>query len=223
MLEPPFKVGDMVRLTTGQSPIMVLEVYFFSDEKDFCFSYAKSRFGKKPRKGWFVRFRYLSSINHPDEPKKWREAEDFVLYDPLQPRSQPRSQPPEEATAMTEIYQTKKEPARYGTMVAVNSLKQVVLEMKGEGGRVEAFNSDEIELVLPYSVSLQRTRIEGGTEALIHVVSEPGVVAVDDFLMELNTGHFWRVVKVDARVKSPKENKSKWMKFKGEAVSFGEE
>lgn len=94
--------------------------------------------------------------------------------------------------------------------------------MKGEQGIVEAFNPDDIELVLPYSVSLQRQRVEGGQEALMHVVAEKGTVEVNDFLLELNTGYFWRVVAVDAKVKSPKENKSKWMKFKGEPVTFGE-
>jgi len=214
---PPFKTGDKVRLKTGTSPIQVMEVdYFHCANAHTCPpSYKKARYGKTPMKGWYIRFQYFSSLAY-DEPRSWREANDFVYYD-----EQPKEQP-EEATRMTDLYQTKKEPVRYGTYLITNSLKQIVLEMKGEQGVVEAFNPDDIELVLPYSVSLQRQRIEGGQEALIHVVTEKGTVEVDDFLLELSTGYFWRVVKVDAKVKSPKENKSKWMKFKGEPVTFGE-
>jgi hypothetical protein len=52
------------------------------------------------------------------------------------------------------LYQTKETPVRYGTFLIKNSGGQMVLEMKGEGGKVESFDENAIEVVTHYTVEL---------------------------------------------------------------------
>lgn len=130
---------------------------------------------------------------------------------------------------MTDLYQTKEPTPRFGIKIAVNSAGHVVLEMKGEGGKVEAFANEAIELVLPYTVSLSivslgiRNSGNGNAETTIHVIAEKGQVEKDQLLLELNTGSIWRVTDLDSKVKSPRANRSKWLRIPSEHLTFGED
>lgn len=220
MTDPPFKTGDKVRLKTGNSPIIVQETdYFVADEK--LPYYAKAKWGAEGRKrshqsGWYIRFAYASSL-HYDDARKWREATDFVFYD---------EQPEKEEPVMTKpsLYQTKEKPVRYGTFLIKNSSGQMVLEMKGEGGSVESFDEDAIEVVTPHTVELTRIGVNPSKQEATscHVIAKKGQVKKDDVMLELNTGMMWRVTDVNSKCLSPRENKSKWMKVPAEFVTFGE-
>jgi hypothetical protein len=125
---------------------------------------------------------------------------------------------------MSDLYQTKEETPRFGIKIATNSAGQAVLEMKGEGGKVEAFPQEAIELVLPYTISLilLGNHVRGESNNM-HVIAEKGQVNKDDVLIEVNSGLMWRVQDVDTKVRSPKENKSKWLRVQAEKLTFGDD
>ncbi len=120
---------------------------------------------------------------------------------------------------MTELYQTKTAPERFGTFLAKNSRGEIVLEIKGTG-EVVAFKPDEIEVVTPYTVNLQPL-----DKALssVHVLATIGEVELQDVLLELDTGIVFRVTALDTKAKSPKPNRSKWLKIPASPVTFGGE
>ena len=223
-MEPPFKIGDEVRLKTGKSKIIVVGVHYYNGNGQVE-NYAKRswrdgpKVQRRPKPGWYIWFSYLSSI-HYKESRKWREAEDFVFY---------HNQPEKEEPIMTKptLYQTKEEPIRYGTFLTTNSLGQMVLEMKGENGKCEGFAEADIEIVTPHTVELTRiglTHNEKRSETNSgHIVTKAGQVSKDDVLLEMNTGIIWRVTKVDSKCLSPRDNKSKWMKIPATFVTLGEQ
>lgn len=207
------------RLKNGKAPILI--VRYDRNEKKVFYIYFSEREG-------FDFVRCLGpSLRGP------RDFDDFVPYEgplPDENSVEPESNwftgeyEPKENDMSTDLYQTKTEPHRFGTKIAVNSTGQFVLEMKGEGGKVEAFNEADIELVLPYSVSLSRLSLtaDRSHETTIHVLTEPGKVQLDDILLELNSGIIWRVVQLDSKVKNPKTNASKWLRMPCEKLTFGE-
>ena len=225
MTDPPFKTGDEVRLNTGKSKIVVLEVDYY-DDGDKMPHYAKQRWGSPGRKyapkpGWYIRFTYASTFHYREEhSRKWREAEDFVYF---------HNQPEKEEPIMTKpsLYQTVAEPVRYGTFLIKNSQGQMVLEMKGEGGTVESFAEKDIEVVTPHTVELTRIGItheeKRGATNSCHIVAKKGQVSKDEVLLEMNTGIIWRVTVVDSKCLSPRDNKSKWMKIPAAFVTLGEQ
>lgn len=197
-----FNIDDIVRLKTGKSPQIVRE-----------FSVTNRQ----------IRCEYLSSLGYNQtygnevNIRRWRSVDDYVHVYETQPE-------PEEAPAMSDLYQTKEETPRFGIKIATNSAGQAVLEMKGEGGKVEAFPQEAIELVLPYTVSLilLGNHVRGESNNL-HVIAEKGQVNKDDVLIEVNSGLMWRVQDVDTKIKSPKENKSKWLRIPAEKLTFGDD
>jgi len=220
---PPFKTGDEVRLKTGKSKIIVLEVDYF-EEGDKIPHYAKRNWGNryvqgtgryKPKTGWYIRFTYASSVHYADHDRKWREAEDFQFY---------HDQPKKEEIRMDVLYQTKEEKPRFGVHRGVNGNGEFILEMKGVDANYEAFPQDQIEEVLPYTVELTELRVDPSCKPKsIHVLAKKGQVEKADVMLELNSGIFWRVTKPDSKCRSPRENKSKWMKVPLTEVMFGEQ
>lgn len=128
-----------------------------------------------------------------------------------------------------DLYQLKDTPDRFGTVMTTssgtpvrNSQGHLILEMKGEGGKVEAFPEDKLELVTPYTIQLTRLGINGEKDsASVHLIGEPGQVEKNDVLLELNSGSIWRVTELDSKCRSARENKSKWIKIATEMVRFG--
>ena len=214
MAEPLFKVGDLVRLKTGKSPQKVMQVM--------------TRFD---RMSYVVRCAYMSDIRYAESCnervdaycRKTRPESDFVLYEEEPIQQLPGVEP------MADLYQLKKNSMRFGIammnsagQVVRNSQGHMILEMKGENGKVEAFPEDELELVTPYTVNLHRLSLgESKAGDQIHVIAEAGQVKKDDVLLELNSGMIWRVTALDTKCRSPKTNVSKWIKIQTEAITFG--
>jgi hypothetical protein len=220
-MEPPkFKTGDEVRLTTGRSKIVVLEVEYYDGNGSISNYYKKDwvRQGPikkwRPKAGWFILFSYHSSLHYDATYRKWREIEDFEFYQAE--KEEPMTKPT--------LYQTKETPVRYGTFLIKNSQGQMVLEMKGVGGHCEAFAEEDIEVVTPFTIELTQLNTEPGVKSCsCHVIAIEGQVAKDDVLLEIHTGAIWRVTIVGSKCLSPRENKSKWMKIPAEFITFGEQ
>ena len=128
---------------------------------------------------------------------------------------------------VTDLYQTKEDVPRFGNPLLdgtgkpmKNSLGGIILEMRGEGGRIEAFAPDMIELVTPYTVAL---KCINDTDPVIHVVAKPGQVEKDQVLLEKGSGRLWLVIHVDSKNRSPKEMKNQWLLVPTVAINFGEE
>lgn len=211
MNECEFKIGDLVRLKTGKSPKRVLSI-----KKEYAhFGYMLKTVYLGPE-AYFSKFG--NSLNGVTQ--KWRRAEDFVRYE---------QETPEQETEMVNLYQLKSDPNRFGIALLNgagkpirNSNSQVILEMKGEGGKVEAFNVEDIELVTPFTIKLHRLTIGGTTtDSQKDVIGEPGQVQKNDVLLELDCGVLWRVTAIDTKCRSADENRSKWIKIMTENLKFG--
>lgn len=227
-MEPPkFKTGDEVRLKTGKSKIVVVEVDYFDGngrlrnhyKKEWGSGNVKKRYFAKA--GWFIRFSYQSSLHYDNSSldrtyRKWREIEDFVFYHPQTEKEIPMTKPT--------LYQTNETPVRYGTLLTKNSVGQMVLEMKGEGGKCESFAEADIEVVTPFTVELTQINTEPHIKSnSCHVIAVKGQVARDDVLLEIYTGGIWRVTVVGSKCLSPRGDKSKWMKIPAEFITLGEQ
>ncbi len=204
----PFKTGDEVRLRTGNSTIVVLEVDYFhcSTEHNGPPHYAKRKYSRRPRKGWYIRFSYKSSLSHEHEGRKWREAEDFVLIN-------------QKETEMTKVlYQTivkEGETPRFGTFLTKTQNGKIVLEMKGGSGDVESFSPEQIEKVVPYTVEL--TRMHGGENPgeTRHFEVNKGDVEIGDIMLHLSNGNVWEVTALDTKREHPSASKNGFLKLDG--------
>jgi len=208
LLDPPrFKTGDKVRLKTGKSPIIVLEVDYFTCD---CPQNNPPRIKKwkRPRKGWYIRFMYASAMsyhyNNQSEYRTWREADDFVFFDPQE-------------APMPTLYQTTDQKPRYGTFLTKDSQGRFVLEMKGGGG-VEAFDPKDIEEVLPHTVEL--TRFEGGDHVgeKRHYQMAEGKVKMGDVLLHLSNGNLWEVTGLNTKSKTNHQSKNGFLVLEGQRV-----
>lgn len=215
MTDPPFVRGDRVRLKTGKSQIAVLEVKYFHCS---CLadSPPKTKLLRRPRKGWFIRFAYVTSLRFEIEnsyDRTWREADDFVLFDPDQ-----------KVTIMTHVlYETA--DGRFGVKCGENSENKWILEIKGENGALEAFDPKELTEVLPYSVELTRMGdySAGEKQERRHYRAKKGELAVDDILMQVTTGKLWRVSKLDSKCRTLRESKNGFLRLKADRVVVGKE
>lgn len=119
---------------------------------------------------------------------------------------------------MSDLYQVKKTPERFGIYLTRNSASQMVLEMKGENGKVEAFPEEELELVTPYTIRLRKI----GGEGTLDLVAEKDVFNKNDILMETTAGSLWRVSDLDTKVRGAQTSaKVKFVRLKTEDVKFG--
>lgn len=165
---------------------------------------------------------YTSSFINDIVQRRIKEMNPFRLGGVMTADYEPEEKP------MPDLYQTKEENPRFGNPLLdgsgrpmKNSLGGIILEMRGEGGKLEAFPENMIELVTPYTVQMEPLR-GGDTKNGCHVIAKPGQVAKDDVLLELNTGIIWRVTMLDSKCRSPRENKSGWLKIPTEKLTFGE-
>lgn len=208
---PPFKTGDKVRLKNGKSPIQVIEVDYF-DCSSTATSPPKIKKWARPRKGWYIRFMYFSSMryeyNNSIEHRTWREASDFVHFDTGE----------DPTMAQQVLYQTKEETPRFGTFLTRTSTGKIALEMKGSGGEVETFDKNDIEEVTPHTVLIQRFQGGENNGEQRHYEMKPGVVEVNDVLVHLSTGALYKVVKVDTKQKSARQSKNGFFKLQGSFV-----
>ncbi|WP_157385590.1 hypothetical protein [Mesorhizobium sp. STM 4661] len=117
-----------------------------------------------------------------------------------------------ETITMSKLYQTITEPNRFGSFLAHNSAGQIVLEMKGTSGGVEAFNPDAVEEVRPYTVAA----VSGGSPR--HFITKKGSVDKGDVVLT-PTGMLLHIIRLDT--KSAKvEGTLKGRKLLSEAVDL---
>lgn len=224
MTDPPFKTGDRVRLKTGNSPIQVMEVDYFScDNPQNC--PPKIKKWKRPRKGWYIRFAYVSSLRAYDydgesygsyEARTWREADDFVYINP------PNTE--EVVINMTDIlYETK--DGKFGTKCGENSEGKWILEIKGTNGAVEPFDPKDLTEVLPYTVELtcMGDYANGKKQEKRHYRAKKDELNKDDILMQITTGRLWRVSQIDSKSRSLRESKNGFVRLQAEQVTVGKE
>ena len=119
------------------------------------------------------------------------------------------------------LYQTKETPPRFGTMLTKNSKGQIVLEMKGKDGNVEAFAPDAIEEVMPYTVEI--ARFQGGTDSSDKRTYECkfGDVKVGDVLVQLSNGSMYEVTALDTKSRSPTKSKNGFFRLSGDRLILG--
>lgn len=216
-LEPKFQVGDLVRLRTGHSPQRVMKIKV------------------SPERGIVMLIcMYLSSQREYDRIKslgygvsetmlrKPRDQEDFVSYEinPFRMEELFPGQYEKEPEMAQDLYMVKsgEKVQRFGTKLTVNSQGQYVLEMKGEGGKVEAFNPDDLEIVLPYTV--QVVGLAHGTQGF-HFQTEAGKFNKDDILIEAGSGLLYRVSEVDSKNRSPKHGRMTFIRLASEKLVVG--
>lgn len=215
-LEPKFQVGDLVKLRTGHSPQRVMKIKI------------------SPERGMVMLIcMYLSSQKEYDRIKslgygvsetmlrKPRDQEDFVSYEINPFRMEMLfGQYEKEPEMAQDLYMVKGEEKvqRFGTKLTVNSQGQYVLEMKGEGDKVEAFNPDDLEIVLPYTV--QVVGLAQGTQGF-HFQTESGKFNKDDILIEAGSGLLYRVFEVDSKNRSPKQGKMTFIRLASEKLVVG--
>ena len=171
----PFKVGDRVRLKTGWTEMKVFKV--IGDE---------------------IEARYL---NYMDVEKHPRDYTDYTYWDgntDLKGKSwNERKQQAMEITMS--LYQVKG-TQEYGTYLTTNSTGQMVLEMKGAGGAVKAFNKDELEEVVPYTIKVQGVT---DTSYFANYEIAEGKVAKGDIIIS-ESGNMYMVKELNTRSKSSK-------------------
>lgn len=211
--EPPlFSPGDIVRLKTGKSPQRVVRTrwdqyrkiqqviaYYLSSESEIRRYQQISGSQEIPH----------AFLRHP------RDQHDFVLWEP-----ETEDQPKEKM--MTDLYQVRmqddNETPRFGTKLTENSQGQYVLEMKGEGGKVEAFNPTDLELVVPYTVQLVCVP---PNDSGMHIQCEAGKLEKGDLLILESNGKMFRVAAVDTKNRCPKTGSMTFFKLSGENVTIG--
>lgn len=96
-----------------------------------------------------------------------------------------------------QLYQVKGTEDQFGTLLATNSEGQLVLEMRGAGGEVRAFNREDVKEVLPYSYGVRF----GGVGKTYQYIGTEGEVEVGDILIPENGGlnNLATVVSVNTR------------------------
>lgn len=114
-------------------------------------------------------------------------------------------------TKMTnKLYETVNEKKReYGSFLAYNSAGQIILEMAGTK-EVKAFNKDEVQKVLPYTVSVKFVLASSGnqTKAYEYLASKNDDLKVGDIIWLDGYDQFVRIDAVDTK----SEKATAWLK-----------
>lgn len=119
---------------------------------------------------------------------------------------------------MSDLYQVKKAIERFGIFLTRNSAGHMVLEMKGENGKVETFPEEELELVTPYTIRIRK--VAGDSHA--DLLAEKDVFKKDDMLLDLNGGTVWYVSDINTKIRNASDGKKlKFVRIQTEPVKFG--
>ena len=125
---PKFGIGDMVRLTTGTSPLIVQQQH-----------------RNKYTGEWEYDLEYLSGVS-----KTHRKESKLVAYE----EDEETEKKLYEIKETSALFDNKTRTIGYGHKLAVNSKGQWVMEIKGTG-EIMAVSKDQVEEVLPYTIDVQ--------------------------------------------------------------------
>lgn len=194
----PFKTGDHVRLRNGGT--MMTVIYTRGSTVFACYTHKSNKDdpGRCDKRGGHDCF-VLWDFN---DPKSVHYPPEYKLVDiPLSlinPSDLEGS--PIMATPTPTLYQTKENKPRYGTFLVKNGTGQYVLEMKGEGGKVEAFDESALDKVIPYTFKAKaRIRSE---YVDYHFICAKDAVAVDDVLVS-RSGNIYIVTAINTGCETP--------------------
>jgi uncharacterized protein YodC (DUF2158 family) len=197
-----FQPGDIVRLQSGEMPMIVTRV---NPEGTKAFVvYLKSSSAEMAMHCWHRRsadrlipYSSLASVPEKHHDRINIDSIERALGSAIANRVQAwlndNDQPQPEETAMTKLYQTKEETPRFGTLLATNSAGHLVLEMKGSGA-VETFPKSAVEVVHPYTVDI---RFPGSSQTYSYLARK-GEVEVGDVIL-VDAERIAKVVKINTK------------------------
>jgi len=99
------------------------------------------------------------------------------------------------------LYKTN--DGKYGTFLTRDSEGNFVLELKGGGGGVAAYLEADLEEVRPYTVEI-RGFPKPDHDRVRHYNFKKGSVKVGDIVMQLSTGKYFEVTKLDSKADARK-------------------
>lgn len=141
---PPFNGGDIVRLKNGAAPQVVRALHPHASCSGL----------------WLIKATYLNDPDGELYGSSWRAARDYVKLDPDTHEDLVVDEnKPKRKNDMPKLYQVNAETDTFGTFLAHNSEGKIVLEMKGDGGKVRAFNKSDLTEVKPYTVALTNSTL----------------------------------------------------------------
>lgn len=180
------KKGDIVRLKTGQAPVVITALGNKMADYEYVFSGHRGH----RRQIDLVPFgEFISDGTYPpiEEFVKEPWVEDHIKEAITKHLEKI---PNTESTKMAKLYQT--EDNRFGTFLTKNSEGHLVLEMKGESGKVEAFPVDKLTEVVPYTVRI------GGK----HYEVSKGFLKKGDVIIDSQNAAIHVVEAIDTRASS---------------------
>ena len=176
------KPGDIVRRSQGQAPLRVTKILGARAQAVYCGS------TYYPDGQLYIAARLIKIHRAEEIAPRYRgrlSSDDHAHL---------KTQHQMEIDDMPKLYQTKEEPARFGTLLATNSAGLFVLEMKGSG-EVLTFKKNEVEEVKPYTVRVSFG--DGGKN--YDFLSRKGDVEVGDLLMINGYANIAQVMAVDTK------------------------
>ena len=197
MKDPPFEIGDTVRLKRGWTEMTVRAVDYFK---------SRDKITKQVVEGWFIRAQYRKSERWHDTREDgwehWRLASHHVMWDgdPREGEDEMSTEEESNKVQVGDLFQVKGEDT-FGTYMATNSKGQYVLEIKGGDGKPAAYDIDKVEEVVPYTILVRKITSDSNTRAVIHWQVPVGAVEKGDMLYNSDGTRF--VVK-DVDTKSKK-------------------
>lgn len=238
-----FKKWDLVRLVNGSAPLVVVSV----NRKRLAFRYLSRYQGggleyeQQQRSPYAIR---QYDLENRFNSKRIRDNVDFVKFDwetcpdkyesliETYCRYVRKYQDPDqreffqdgtqkETEQMPKLFTVltqESETPRFGTYLQTTSVGKIVLEMKGESGKVEVFDKSEIEEVKPFTVEMMSVGQNGDR---FHTTAIKGELEVDDVLMDFDKNQMLRVMQIDTKHDSPRKSKRNLLKLAGVKTTIG--
>ena len=120
------------------------------------------------------------------------------------------------------LFETK--DGKFGTKCGENSEGKWIIEIKGAGGEVKAYDKEDLTEVVPYTVELMRLNSEPHVKPeKRHYRAEKDSVKTGEVLMQLTTSALWRVVAIDTKCRSAQSSKNGFVRLMTEPVTVGKE
>ena len=215
MTEYTPKFGDVLQYKNGNTALMVTNYYPFSKEIDFIYLSASAKSYRASLKyfsDYIGDIKFINRKTLKDLKESYGfENKQMLRFYPIEKSIKDNnenndinlSEKIESEQKMTTLYEipskTKSGKSRFGTKLATNSNGEIVLEIKGTNGSVEAFDPKTITEVAPYTVSAYDR-----TGSTFHYTTEKNSVKVGDIIMIGNNIDTCIVIReLDTKSKKP--------------------